>query len=173
MRTVVQFLADEHHALKPRVERMRQVADSVGSVPAAEVLGGLDDVLAFLTADLAVHAAAEETALYPTVGDILGSPDATATMTRDHAEIQKYAGELGDVRDAVVADGLDTAAECETRRLLYGLHALVMLHLAKEEEIYLPVVDDQLDQDEASRLVAAMEAAAAAAARVPTPRATA
>jgi iron-sulfur cluster repair protein YtfE (RIC family) len=149
------------------------VADSVGSAPAAEVVEGVDDVLAFLTADLATHAVAEETALYPTVGDVLGSPAATETMIRDHAEIQAYAGELGLVRDIVVAEGLGNTAACEMRRLLYGLYALVRLHLAKEEEIYVPLLDEQLGQDEASRLVEAMEAAAAAAARVPRPQATA
>ena len=49
------------------------------------------------------------------------------------------------------------------RRVLYGLYALVGVHFAKEEEIYLPLLDAQLTADEAQRMFAAMDVAAHAA----------
>jgi iron-sulfur cluster repair protein YtfE (RIC family) len=48
----------------------------------------------------------------------------------------------------------------EITRTLYSLHAIVALHFAKEEEVYLPIVDEHLTADEASALFREMEAAA-------------
>ena len=49
------------------------------------------------------------------------------------------------------------------RRVLYGLYALVKVHFAKEEEVYLPLLDARLLPDEAGALFAAMETTAQAA----------
>ncbi len=46
------------------------------------------------------------------------------------------------------------------RRVLYGLYALVKVHFAKEEEVYLPLLDARLSPAEARQMFAALEAAA-------------
>jgi hypothetical protein len=46
---------------------------------------------------------------------------------------------------------------------LYGLYALVKVHFAKEEEIYLPLLDARLTAEEARQMFAALESAAAEA----------
>jgi hypothetical protein len=46
---------------------------------------------------------------------------------------------------------------------LYGLYALVKVHFAKEEEVYLPLLDARLTTGEAHAMFEAMEAAAKAA----------
>ena len=46
------------------------------------------------------------------------------------------------------------------RRVLYGLYALVKVHFAKEEEVYLPLLDARLTPGEAHAMFEAMEAAA-------------
>ena len=46
------------------------------------------------------------------------------------------------------------------RRVLYGLYTLVKVHLAKEEEVYLPLLDARLSPAEARQMFAALEAAA-------------
>jgi iron-sulfur cluster repair protein YtfE (RIC family) len=51
----------------------------------------------------------------------------------------------------------------ELRRILYGLYALVKLHFAKEEEIYLPLLDRRLSSEEGRDLFEAMEKEAARA----------
>jgi hypothetical protein len=63
----------------------------------------------------------------------------------------------------VLAGGPSPAATQELRRLLYGLYAIVTLHFAKEEEVYLPLLDRALSDDEAAAMFQSMEAAAAAA----------
>ncbi len=52
------------------------------------------------------------------------------------------------------------------RRLAYGLYAIVRLHLAKEEDVYLPLLDARMTAGQASSLFAAMARAAAEARRV-------
>lgn len=46
------------------------------------------------------------------------------------------------------------------RRVLYGLYALVKVHFAKEEEVYLPILDARLTPETAHEMFAAMESAA-------------
>jgi hypothetical protein len=41
----------------------------------------------------------------------------------------------------------------EVRRILFGLHALVTVHFTKEEEIYLPILDERLPAAEVERIV--------------------
>jgi hypothetical protein len=53
----------------------------------------------------------------------------------------------------------------ELRRVLYGLFALVELHFAKEEEVYLPILDANLTAEQAADLFHKMEAAAGHAQR--------
>jgi iron-sulfur cluster repair protein YtfE (RIC family) len=46
------------------------------------------------------------------------------------------------------------------QRVLYGLYALVKVHFAKEEEVYLPILEERLTAGEAAKMFAAMESAA-------------
>ncbi len=46
------------------------------------------------------------------------------------------------------------------RRVLYGLYALVAIHFAKEEDIYLPLLDTRLTAQEAQQMFKEMERAA-------------
>ncbi len=64
---------------------------------------------------------------------------------------------LGELRE-LLRDGM--ADENGLRRVLYGLHAVVSLHFAKEEEVYLPILEARLTPHEADTMFAAMEAAA-------------
>jgi len=43
---------------------------------------------------------------------------------------------------------------------LYGLYTLVKVHFAKEEEVYLPILDARLGPEAAREMFEAMEAAA-------------
>jgi hypothetical protein len=44
--------------------------------------------------------------------------------------------------------------------MLYGLYAIIRLHFAKEEELYLPVVDAGLGTAEAAEMFRAMQESA-------------
>ncbi len=85
--------------------------------------------------DLLPHAHAEEQALYPVVAEVMGAKKATATMSRDHVEVERLTRELAILRMIVAEHPLAGEHVKALRRVLYGLYALVRLHFTKEEEV--------------------------------------
>ncbi|HZP97549.1 MAG TPA: hemerythrin domain-containing protein [Candidatus Limnocylindria bacterium] len=152
-------LREEHRELLPHVERLRAVADGVGRIPGVKLREEVDAAYTFLAHQLVPHAQAEDEVLYPRVGEIMGAARATATMTREHGAVVDLIAELSNLRD--FAGEPDATRQDALRRVLYGLYALVRTHFAKEEEIYLPLLEDQLTSEEGADLIARMERAAA------------
>jgi iron-sulfur cluster repair protein YtfE (RIC family) len=160
MNTLTQPLRDEHKDLYPHVLRIREVADLVGEGNTTAFRSGLAEVYDFLANHLRPHAEAEEAALYPAVQKALGSPDATQTMVRDHKEVGRYIDELDMLRKGLTTDPLTTTQMNDFRRVLYGVYGLVAVHFAKEEEVYLPILDQWLTPESAGEMFEAMEGAA-------------
>ena len=160
MTTLTQPLRDEHKELIPHIELLRTVADSVGEAPIESLRQGVDEVYTFLIHHLIPHAQAEDRALYPVVGKVLGAPEATATMSRDHVEVGRLTEELRSLRPHLSEAAISQSQAKALRRVLYGLYALVKVHFAKEEEVYLPILDARLTPEEAQRMFEAMEYAA-------------
>jgi hypothetical protein len=73
---------------------------------------------------------------------LLGS-QATATMSRTHTEIAHQTRRLGQLIDDIGASPPDAADLADLRALLYGLHAILSLHTAQEDENYLSLGDSQ------------------------------
>lgn len=160
MTTFTQPLRDEHKELFPHIELLRTVADSIGTAPLASVQQSVEAAYTFLAHHLTPHAQAEERALYPVVGKLMGAAEATATMSRDHVEIGQLTGELGLLRSQLTGADVSESQQKALRRVLYGLYAVVKVHFAKEEEVYLPILDARLTREEAARMFEAMELAA-------------
>ena len=163
MNTLTQPLRDEHKELFPHIDRIRQVAETIGEAPIADIRDGIEEVYDFLSNHLKPHAEAEEAALYPVVQKVLGSPDATKTMSRDHVEVGFYIKELESLRNGLTGETLTTVQVKSLQRVLYGVYGLVKVHFAKEEEVYLPILDQRLTPESAREMFEAMEAAAHAA----------
>ena len=128
-----------HETAVSTVEQIRTVADTLSShdrdvTPAR-------DLLARLERDLLPHERADEELLVPLVARALGGPDATAALSRTHAEIAHQVGRLRRLLDGL---GDDAEAEdvVELRRLLYGLYAICRLHNSQEEESAFALVPD-------------------------------
>jgi hypothetical protein len=66
-----------------------------------------------------------------------------ATMSRAHAEIGHLIRRLGLVLDDIGPDGPNEDDIIELRRLLYGLHAILKLHFAQEDEGYFSLADEE------------------------------
>ena len=88
------------------------------------------------------HEEAEELELYPALGRFLGGRDPMATMSRAHVEIAHQIRRLGQLIDDIGPNKIDEADTTELRSLLYGLHAILKLHTAQEDENYLSLADD-------------------------------
>jgi iron-sulfur cluster repair protein YtfE (RIC family) len=158
--TLTQPLRDEHAELIPHIAALAAAGDAVGGADLVELRVQVDDSYEFLTEELIPHAKAEEAALYPVVQRAVGAPEMTATMERDHVEVGALTAELGVLRQRLAtADQLDDDLANGLRRVLYGLHHLVKVHFAKEEEVYLPILEAHLTEPEAQRMFADMHAA--------------
>jgi len=157
MKTLTQPLRDEHKELYPHIESLKQAGLSVHGKLTQASLEKIDEAHSFLANHLLPHARAEEAALYPAVQKVMGSPHATATMSRDHVEVEKLTQELGELRATLHEGEVGSEKANELKRLLYGLYTLVKLHFAKEEEVYLPLLDANLSAEEAEALFATME----------------
>jgi iron-sulfur cluster repair protein YtfE (RIC family) len=135
-------------------------ADAIGEEINPAIMAGIDEAVNFLTRHLIPHAQAEDKALYPVVQKVMGAAEATATMSRDHVEVGRLSEELLKLRLQLSVQSINHEQLLTLRRLLYGLYALVKIHFAKEEEIYLPLLDQRLSQEEANAMFIAMESAA-------------
>jgi heavy metal translocating P-type ATPase len=137
-----EHLRAEHRELGPRIVRIRAVADRLDLVPADESLVELREISAFLTDDLMPHEELEDRTVFPMLAKAIGSDDATAALHRTHREIfhliRLYARLVEELPDS----GPVPADLPDLRRVLYGLHAILRLHMAQEEELYLGLGDE-------------------------------
>jgi heavy metal translocating P-type ATPase len=125
-------LKAEHDAMLAVVEQIRGVADALSTrnsdlVPAHALLDRLER-------ELIPHERADEALLVPLVARALGGSDATASLSRTHAEIEHQVSRLRRLLRDVDNDTVQPEDVVELRRLLYGLYAVLRLHNAQEEE---------------------------------------
>lgn len=153
--SAMQPLKAEHQHLLPHIEHLRTVADAVGETATQEFQTAVAEGHRFLTEHLLPHAEAEEAWLYPAVGRAMGAAMATDTMSRDHVEVGRLVAELGELR-LRIADGYDRDLANALRCVLYGLYALIRVHFQKEEEVYVPLLEQRLAAGEARDLLEAM-----------------
>jgi iron-sulfur cluster repair protein YtfE (RIC family) len=159
MASITQPLRDEHKELYPQIESIRLAGDVVNDSLTSQAHDKIEQAYSFLTRQLVAHAQAEEAVLYPMVQKVMGSDLSTATMVRDHVEIARLTDELGSLRVHQSQLTITSIQAAALRRVLYGLYAVIKLHLAKEEEIYLPLLDSKLTAEAAKSMFEAMEAA--------------
>jgi heavy metal translocating P-type ATPase len=136
----------EHVTLRPDLARLRDVADKLDIARPVESIALVHDVHRFLVEELDPHEQAEDHDLYPVLARVLGGDDPTATMSRAHVEISHLIRRIGRVLDGLGPEGPDADDIIELRRLLYGLHAILQLHFAQEDEGYLSFADDESAQ---------------------------
>ncbi len=132
-RRTLEELRVEHDGLAPLVDRVATVADGLSTQRP-----DLTDAVALLHAletELLPHERADEARLVPLVARALHSDDAVAALSRTHAEIEHQVSLLHRLLEGAQAGGARATADdvVETRRLLYGLYAVLKLHNAQED----------------------------------------
>lgn len=161
MKTITDPLRKEHKELYPHIESLRIAGESIHAhLFSPFIREEVEKAYKFLTHELIPHAKAEDRALYPVVQKVMGAKEATATMSRDHVEVDRLTGELGELLVKVDGTAITDEQTHAMRRILFGLYAIVMLHFAKEEEVYLPLLDARLTEQETAAMFEAMERAA-------------
>jgi heavy metal translocating P-type ATPase len=136
--------SDEHSALLPVIDRVRQVADRLEDLPAAEARVELDELRRLLAEQLLPHEIADDRDLYPVVAKLVGGADPTGPMSRAHVEIRRLAGMLSRLIEELPEDGPTLADLRDLRRVLYGLYAVLRLHFAQEDESYLSLFEPEV-----------------------------
>jgi hypothetical protein len=102
----------------------------------------VQDTYRLLVEQIGPHEQAEEEELYPALDRLLGGNQPTATMSRAHTEITHQTRRLGQLIDDIGHENPDDADLADLRGLLYGLHAILRLHTAQEDESYLSLADE-------------------------------
>lgn len=142
-RLLHRFAAD-HERLRDTIGLLRDSADRLATAPDAAALRLLTAAHTLLVERILPHEQAEESELYPALARPLGS-EATATMSRAHAEIQSLSDRIGrhlalaQATGAIQPDQVDDLLAC-----LYGLYTLLRLHFVQEEENYFVLMEDDL-----------------------------
>nr|WP_245724916.1 hemerythrin domain-containing protein [Micromonospora citrea] len=136
-REILDRYAGEHGGIRDVLAGLRDTADLVATRPdAPECVPALRETHRRLTGEVLPHEAAEERHLYPALADPLGSAEATSTMSRAHVEIRRLVDRVG-AHLAQAGDGpLRRDQLTDLLAALYGLEAVLRLHLTQEEEEY-------------------------------------
>jgi len=121
--------------LQVGIDQLRTVADGLETFEPDRALALLQSVDRFLTEELVPHELAEEEDVYPVLAATAGTEDPTPPLRHTHREIVRLSRLLGTAVAAL--DGPPTDEDLpEFRRLLYGLYAVLRLHLEQEEEAF-------------------------------------
>ena len=141
---MLQRFSIEHDQMRDTLGLLRDAADRLAAGSDAKALEAVNRAYAFLTEQILPHELAEETLLYPALAQPLGTGEATATMSRAHAEIQRLSDRIGthialaQTDRRIQCDQVDDLLAC-----LYGLYALLRLHFLQEEENYFTMADHE------------------------------
>lgn len=155
---VTDLVRAEHEHLTGPLHNLLDAADAL-SEPGKSLPDSVHEAYAFLADVIVPHAKAEEATLYPEVAELLGNPHATDAMTRQHVEIRRLVDRVERLR----ADGIAGTTPTLRRNLqqtLDAVHAVLTLHLATEEELYLPLIDAKVSPRRSAELAEQFEAAA-------------
>lgn len=141
--SLIRTFAGQHESMRDDLEHLRYTAQRLAVGDREAALSELRRVDAFLQHTLLPHEHAEDRVLYPALAGPLGGAEATAAMSRGHAEIDRLARRLHQhlgIADAAGAVG-DAQAE-DLLATLYGLHEILSLHFLTEEESYFTLATD-------------------------------
>ncbi len=134
----------EHDRMRGDLRVLGAAAHELYEGRSAEALPLLRRADAFVQEVLLPHERAEDRNLYPALAAPLGSTEATATMSRMHAEISSLARRLhAHVLLAEKGNSLDAQRE-DLLACLYGLDELLSVHFAAEEENYFTLLPEEL-----------------------------
>jgi hypothetical protein len=132
-------LIAEHRALAPGIAQLRIVADRLDTMDPRDAFQRLQDIRVFLTDTLVPHEEDEDRAVYPLLTSALGTDDATSALHRTHTEIFHLIRLYGRIVDEIGAEGPTPEDRTDLQRALYGLDAILRLHMAQEEELYIAI----------------------------------
>lgn len=134
-------LEAEHAELRPLIAGLQRTADALDGMDPPTIKASVEGLVDQLEAKLLAHEHEEETRIYPMLSKAMGDGDPMAVLSGAHREIFHLVRLLRRQTSALAEDGADPDDLRDIRRVLYGLHAILELHMDQEEEIYQTIAD--------------------------------
>ena len=128
----IETLRREHTRLGALADELCEAARSLPELDPEHRADVLRHVGTFLNEQVAPHTWIDEHVLYPEVVERLGDPLVTASMNYDHQAIRRWTDDIA---------ATDPRNLGRAQQLLYGLAALITVHMWKEDELYLAALD--------------------------------
>lgn len=122
-------IADDHAGFRALAAECAAAAERLEPATVRELS-------ARLVAEIPSHQAREETEIYPRAALALGGRDPVGALLRMHADLATMVHRLAALAGTLGDRAPDAAEAAELRRLLYGLEAVLTLHMAAEEEMF-------------------------------------
>jgi len=135
-RRLGQGLAIAHRALRPRVSELAAVAARLDSLPMVEARSQLEQLRDMLEKEILPHENEEQRTAYPILERLLKPENPTGPLIQTHYEIRRLTRLFGRLVAQLPAERLGAEDYRDLRRVLYGLHAILALHFAQEDELY-------------------------------------
>jgi Hemerythrin HHE cation binding domain len=120
--------SEQHEEFRAWTDRLRAAARALPGLEPGDRLTLVADLVAFLHDKVEPHTRIDEQVLFPAAESASGSPLASASMAYDHLAIRSWIAKLAEADE----DDVSTLQE-----LLYGLDALIRVHLWKEDELFV------------------------------------
>lgn len=135
---------------------VRSTADSIDGGTPMVIWDGLTAVVGGVNRQLLPYLDAEEDILHSTLRAIIGTPEVVRVLQIHAKELERLCWELHDGRNALLAG--EGSARTDLRRVLYGLHAVLTLHLRTSAEVVVPFLEEELDARDSEQVDIAMHA---------------
>jgi heavy metal translocating P-type ATPase len=135
-RGLAQGLASAHRSLRPQVGELAAVAARLEALAPLDARAELERVRDMLEKELLPHEREEQRTAYPLLGKLLKDEDPTGPLIQTHHEIHRLTRLFGRLIAQLPPEGPRPEDMRDLRRALYGLHAILTLHFAQEEELY-------------------------------------
>jgi heavy metal translocating P-type ATPase len=136
MASIAQRLAASHRALRPKVAELAALALRLDELPAGEARSRLEEILQMLENELLPHEDEEQRTAYPAIERLLSRENPTGPLIQTHYEIRRLSRLFGRLIKQLPPSGPAREDLRDIRRVLYGLHAILTLHFAQEDDLY-------------------------------------
>ncbi|WP_206606711.1 heavy metal translocating P-type ATPase [Steroidobacter cummioxidans] len=129
-------LASAHRALKPHVGELATLASRLDGLPGPEARVQLECLRDMLEKELLPHEREEQSTAYPIIERMLKGEDPTGALIQTHHEIRRLTRLFARLVAQLPSEGPAREDLRDLRRVLYGLHAILVFHFAQEDELY-------------------------------------
>ena len=129
-------LRARHRELTPRIQALPSLAARLDALPPEEARRALEATRDFLRDELMPNEREQERTAYPAVTAVLRDEEPTAALLQTHREIARLVRLFSRLVDRLSEGGDLEDEQRDLRRILYGLHAILTLHFAQEDELW-------------------------------------